>query len=301
MRARIAPGDRELAALARRQHGVVSHCQLEGLGFGGKAIQYRVSIGRLHRVHEGVYAVGHRRLTGHGRWMAAVLSCGPGAVLSHQSAAALWDIRRTSSPLVHVTVPVRSGRRRPGIVIHRVRGLHPDDVTVHEGIPVTSVARALLDCAENLRPRELERAFEESERRRVLDVRAVETLMKRSPGRRGLRPLGALLKQQNGPPPVTRSELERLFLDFCADAGLPRPTVNATVEGHEVDMVWTKKKLIVELDSRAYHRTRAAFERDRRRDAKLQMAGFRVIRVTYRWLTEDPTRLAQTLRALLDA
>jgi hypothetical protein len=172
-------------------------------------------------------------------------------------------------------------------------------MTVREGIPVTSIARTLLDLGEVLRPRQLERAFEEAERRRLLDVRAIEKLLERSPGRRGLRPLGALIREQRGPAPVTRSELERLFLDFCRHAGLPRPTANAIVAGHEVDMVWMEQRVGVELDGRAYHQTRAAFERDRRRDAKLQVAGFRVIRVTHRWLVEDPAGLANTLRALL--
>jgi hypothetical protein len=153
--------------------------------------------------------------------------------------------------------------------------------------------------AEVLRPRELERALEEAERLRLFDLTAIEALCERSNGRRGLRPLIALLTKQSDPPPMTRSELERCFLDLCDDAGLARPAVNVDAEGFEVDALWRAEKLVVELDSHAFHRTRAAFERDRLRDATLQLADYRVLRVTHRRLHNEPKTIADTIRALL--
>lgn len=298
MRARKTPPDREIAALARRQHGVVSHCQLVGLGLGKKAIQYRLAAGRLHRVHTGVYAVGYSRLTQRGWWMAAVLACGDEAVLSHWDAAALWDLRPTSRKARHVTVPGRTRRSRDGIVVHSVRRLHPEDRTVRDGIPVTSVPRTLLDLAELLPTSGLERAWEQAERLRLLDVRAVEKLLARSNGRRGQRPLRAVLDEALEPPP-TRSDFERDFLDLCKRFEIPCPAVNAIVEGHEVDMLWRKQKLIVELDSFGHHGTRAAFERDRERDAVLQLAGYRILRVTYRRLRREPKAVAEAVLSVL--
>src|SRR4051812_34461140 len=293
------PGDREIAELARRQRGSVAYWQLLAMGFGRGAIEHRVRAGRLHRVQFGVYAVGHAALTWHGRCMAAVLSYGPDAVLSHRTAAALWEVRRSASRIIEVAVPGRRHHARGGIRLHRVRSLHPDDRTVHEGVPVTSVARMLLDFAEVSGPRELERAIEEAERRRIFDLRQVEDLCERSPGRRGLRPLLAVLAGQSGPPPRTRSDLERDFLDFCRDAGLPEPLVNTEVAGFEVDFVWHEQRLAVELDSREFHLTPAAFEQDRIRDAALQLAGYRVVRITHRRLANEPAAVADMLRALL--
>jgi very-short-patch-repair endonuclease len=230
--------------------------------------------------------------------MAAVLACGPDAVLSHQSAAALWGIRRTSRATIDVTAPRRGSHSREGIVVHRVRSLDRRDWTRREGIPVTTVPRTLLDLAEVVRPRELERAFEEAERMRLLDVRAVEEVCCRSRGRRGLRPLGALLAEARGPPPATRSELERQFLDLCRESGLQLPLVNVEVAGYEVDAFWPEQRLVVELDSRTFHQTRAAFESDRIKDAALQLADCRVLRVTHRRLEREPAAVVATLRAL---
>jgi Protein of unknown function (DUF559) len=231
--------------------------------------------------------------------MAAVLAFGPDALLSHRNAAAHWQLRRIARAEVDVTVPTRTRRGQRGITLHQVRGLHPDDRAVLEGIPVTTVARTLLDLAEVVPRRDLERAFEEAERLRLLDVRAIESLWQRSRGRRGLLPLGALLAGQHEPQQVTRSELERRFLRLCRDADLPRPAINLFVAGLEVDAIWQEHRLVVELDGHAFHRTRAAFERDRIRDATLQLAGYRVVRVTQRRLESQPRAVAETMRALL--
>jgi hypothetical protein len=184
------PGDDALAALAARQHGVVAYRQLLELGFGRRAIQSRVARGRLHRVHLAVYAVGHSALSGDGRLLAAVLACGPGALLSHWSDAV-------------------------------------------------------------------------------------------------------------GEPPATRSELERRFLELCREAGLPRPAVNVVAAGFEVDALWPTQRLVVELDGHAFHGNRAAFERDRVRDAELQLAGYRVLRLTHRRLKDESATVARTVAALL--
>lgn len=302
MRGECRPGvptERAIATLASRQHGVVARSQLLGLGLSDDAIQRRVASARLHRLHRGVYAVGHSAVPVRGSWIAAVLAGGEGAVLSHRSAAALWGF--AGSPrIVDVTAP-RSRRGRPGIRLHRARLHDPHDITRRDGFPVTSVPRTLLDLADVVRVQELERSFEEADRLRLLDVPALEEMLARSPGRRGLRPLGALLSQARQPVPDTRSELERRFLRLCREGRLPQPAVNALVAGYEVDACWPDRRLVVELDGYAYHRTRAAFERDRARDAVLQRVGCRVIRLTHRMIDEDPAAVVETVRSLLAA
>lgn len=289
-----------IAALATRQHGVVARCQLLELGLTPQAIGYRISIGRLHVIHRGVYAVGHRHITVRGRWMAAVLACGKGAVLSHRSAAALWDFLSVGRPPIDVTTPHRGGRSIPRIRRHRVRHLPPEDTTEVDRIPVTTVARTLFDLAEILDLGRLERAFEAAERAELLDMRAIHMTAQRNPGRRAHKQLRALLPSLAAPEP-TRSELERLFNRVCRLAGLPPPQLNVLVERLEVDALWRDQRLIVEVDSWEFHKTRAAFERDRARDAALLVAGYRVVRMTHRQLRNQPETVADTIRRLLTA
>jgi hypothetical protein len=177
--------DLKIAGLARRQHGVVTHQQLSALGFSRSGVQYRVQTGRLHRIHRGVYAVGRADVSEAGRLLAAVLACGHDAVLSHHSAAALWGIRACRRRLIDVTALQHHHRRRCGIAVHLVRELHPDDRAMVESIPVTSVARTLVDLAGVVRPDGLARALEETERLKLFDLRAVDALIARSQGRRG--------------------------------------------------------------------------------------------------------------------
>jgi hypothetical protein len=286
-----------LADLATRQFGIVDEADLGGLGFGRGAVQHQLRLGRLHRLYPGVYAVGHTRLTLHGRWLAAVRACGEGAVLSHRTAAAHWDLVPPGGGAFHVTV-VGSHCRKRGIMLHQVRRLDRRDRTVRGSIPVTSLARTLLDVAETESETTLRRCWDQAERHRLLDVRAVTALCARSPGRRGLKPLNALLAAC-APTPNTKRELEALFFDFCRIHRLPLPACNVLVEGFEVDAYWSAYKLVAELDSWEFHRGRAAFERDRERDAVLQAAGYRVIRITWRRLTGHPAETAALIRTLM--
>jgi hypothetical protein len=230
--------------------------------------------------------------------MAAVLASGTEALLSHRSAAALWGFLETARPQIDVTTPRRDRRARPGIDLHRVRTLHPDNRAVRDSIPVTSVARTLLDIAEVVRFRRLMAAFEQAERLGLLDVGALRSLCERSRGRSALKPIGRLLLLAHEPPD-TRSELERRFVDLCRESDLPTPVLNADVAGLTVDALWPDERLVVELDGFAYHGTRAAFEGDRVRDERLHRAGYRVLRVTYRRLENDREGVVHALRSLL--
>jgi REase_MTES_1575 len=288
-----------VAGLAARQHGVVGHWQLRRLGLTRGEIESKLRRGLLHRVFLGSYAVGHPVLGISGRRLAAVLACGPGSLLSHREAAAHWGLLRVSRTAVDVTAPGRSRHRRPGIDVHLPRRLEECDGTERDGIPVTTVARTLLDLAEVVDGHRLARALEESERIGLFDMTAVLDVCARARGRRGLRPLRRALGAYVEPPPLIRSELERQFAALCRGAGLPRPAFNAIVEGMEVDAVWESYRLAVELDGRSFHATRAAFERDRRRDAALVVAGYRVLRISARRLREDRRGVIADLRRLL--
>lgn len=288
--------DAAIAVLAERQHGVVARWHLFALGLRRGAIDRRLACGRLHVVHRGVYAVGHRLLSPQGRWMAAVLASGTGAVLSHRSAAALWGIRATSRPRVDVTAP-RALHARLGLHPHCAI-LPPDEITTANRIPTTVPARTLLDLAAVLPRHALERAVNEAEVQRLSSQASLATILDRYPGRRGTTGLRALLLNASRPA-STRSELEARFLTFLDHHRLPRPETNSLVEAMEVDAVWREAGLIVELDGFAAHGTRHAFQRDRERDRRLQAAGWRVVRITWRDLHEQPESLAIQLRALL--
>ena len=298
---RRGESDRRIAELADRQHGVVARSQLLGLGLGRRAIARRLESMRLRQIHRGVYAVGHLQLARPSWWMAAVLACGPGAVLSHRCAAALWGILEGWPTTVDISVG-RELAGREGIRPH-VAAIAPDERTVHAGIPVTTVARTLLDLAADLQLHELGRALERAEALRLSDQTSLVALMERHRGRRGTANLKAAMREGLRPV-VTKSELERRFLSFVERAGLPRPQTNIWLqlggEWMEVDCAWPEQRVIVELDSRTYHGTTAAFERDRKRDRRAQAHGWRPIRVTDRALREEPHALVADVRALLD-
>jgi very-short-patch-repair endonuclease len=273
----------DVAALAACQHGVVAHRQLVALGLGPDTIDRWARAGRLQRKHRGVYAVGHPLLSVEGGWMAAVLACGRGAVLSHASAAAAWDLRPLGAGAIHVTVPGNGGRaRRAGIRLHR-RRLAPADTTIERGIPITTPARTLIDLARTLKGRPLEQALDRAEHLRLLDFAEFQC-----------RPIPSSLQAQLAryQATFTRSELEERFLALCDDHGLPRPETNCVIEGIEVDFVWRDRRLIVEVDGYAFHRSPSAFERDRERDVVLTLAGWRVLRFTYAQVTTRSDEVA---------
>jgi very-short-patch-repair endonuclease len=278
---------------------VVSAAQLHELGLTRDAIRRRREAGRLHPLHAGVYAVGHSAVGGHGRWLAAVLACGPDAVLSHRSAAELWGLLLVTGRTADVTVP-RGRRASAAINLHWPRQLEHADRVVRDGIPVTAVARTLLDLAAMLSPRQLEGAFDEADRLGLIDRARLGALCGRR-GQRGVREFRRLAARLLPATVQTRSALEYRFLTLCRDRGLPEPEANARVAGLEVDVLWRSRRLVVELDGHAYHRGHAAFERDRLRDATLQAAGHRVIRVTHRRLEEDPEAVMATVSRLLAA
>jgi hypothetical protein len=271
--------------------------QLRALGLGTRAVQQRARMGRFHRVHRGVYAIGHAALRREGRWLAAVLACGEGAVLSHVSAAAHWGLLQSEAIRIDVTTPA-SRHGGAGIRPHRSRSLDARDTTDHGGIPITTIARTLLDLAAAIHPQRLERALAQAERLRLYDRRAIEDVVVRANGHRGK----AILAQATArDPKFTRSELEAWFLALVREANLPEPLTNLslTAPDHprlEVDFCWPSHRLIVELDGWDTHRTRAAFENDRRRDAALQAVGWRVLRFTRR---SEPELIQRRLQAFM--
>jgi restriction endonuclease-like protein/putative AbiEi antitoxin of type IV toxin-antitoxin system len=296
------PLDAAVVELALSQHGVMSLGQFIELGLSASGVRHRVRIGRLYRVHAGVYALSPK-FTAHGKRMAAVLACGPGAVLSHRDAADLWGLRRSSRVAVDVTVSGRSGRRQAGIDVHRPRNLSAADATEHEGIPCTTVAWTLLDLAEVVNGRQLQSACRRAEILRLFDLGAVEDVLERGRGRRGVDPLEVALSRLAPSTMLTRNELERLFVALGMRAGLPRPSVNTWIElpggGAEIDFAWPDRRLAIETDGYETHGTRSAFEDDRRRDQLLAMAGWRVIRFTWRQIVDDSGEVEKVLRALL--
>jgi very-short-patch-repair endonuclease len=293
--------DRAAAELAKRQHGVVARRQLLGLGFGRRAIALRVERGLLHEVFLGVYVFGTRRITRKGRWMAAVLAAGEGAVLSHRSAARLWRLLPPTSEVVDVICPPERIVRRKGIASHSFQ-LRDDEWVVRDGIPVTSPFRTIFDLAAVLKMRELERAFHEAEARQLTDKVSLPMLLERYPGRRGARNLRALLGARQ-PATITRNDFEEAFLALIDASALPRPRMNAdlAIRGRffEIDALWTQERVAVELDSRSIHGTHKKFESDRLRDRILIAEGWRTMRVTWRQLQEEPADIAGDLKKAL--
>jgi very-short-patch-repair endonuclease len=288
--------DARIAELAEAQHGVVSRRQLEAVGMGAGAINRRLLMKRLHPLHRGVYAVGHLALTRESRWLAAALAVGPDAALSDRSAGALWKLGAwTHQP--QVTTP-RAVRRREGVEVHR-RPLPPDEIRVVCGIPVTCVPRTLLDLAATLDSARLERSVEQAVFQRLDDELSIADMLERYPSRPGRGRLGKILERADLGLRVTRSELEKRFLEVIRRARLPLPANNLFIQSFEVDCVWWDQRLIVELDSRRAHETTFAFERDRARDRALQTAGWTVVRITWRQLHEDPRAVVRDLRLLL--
>lgn len=292
--------DRVIAELAEGQHGRVARRQLRALGIGRGAIDRRLERMRLRPTrYRGVYAVGHRIRSRKATWMEAVLAAGPDACLSHRAAGAHWGVLRSGR--VEVTVP-RTLRSRQGFRVHEAV-LRPDEVTVLDGIPVTTVPRTLFDLAATETRHDLERAVHEADYLRLHDPLSLTDLLSRYPGRRGTRAIKAVVAARDRETNVSREEFVDRFLSLVAKTGLPDPDTNVwmTVAGksHEVDCVWREHTLMVELDGWGAHGTRRAFQRDRARDRLLTREGWRVIRVTWDQLCDEPEAIAADLAALM--
>jgi Transcriptional regulator, AbiEi antitoxin len=299
--------DAAIAVLAARQHAVLSLDQCAGLGLSARGVSRRVTAGRLHRIHQGVYSLVPRQLlTREGHWMAAVLAGGPGAVLSHRSAAALLKLRAYGGTKVDVTVPGRSCHQREGISLHRSTTLAPEDTVLVNNIPCTTVARTLLDLAEVVNRRQLERSFDQAEILGVFDLGAVNDQLARNPSRRGVATVRAVLAEHYIGSTATQSELEEAFFALSRRAGLPDPLVNEWVDLGDgepaiwADFVWRPQRVIVETDGRPFHGTRQARERDTRRDQRAVLAGWKPIRTTWAQVMNRPRELERTLIALVE-
>jgi very-short-patch-repair endonuclease len=297
----MGPGtDRLIADLAGNQHGLAARRQLLSRGVSRGSITARIERGQIHAVHRGVYAIGHRLLTREGRWMAAVLACGPAAVLSHRTAGQLWGVLPRSQVVPEVTRPGKF-RPRAGIQCHQST-IPADERDEINGIPVTSIHRTLLDLAGVVNRRRLERALNEAEVRRLTDRLSIPQLIERHPRRHGAATLRELLAAKRYVD-ISRNDFEELFLALVDRSGLPRPRMNASlwIRGRffEPDCLWREHRLMVELDGRGVHATDTAFEEDRERDRILLAEGWRTARVTWRQLRDQPDEVVADLRQAL--
>lgn len=291
-----------IGELAARQHGVVARWQLAAISVTPSMIESRLTRGLLIRLHRGVYAVGHRRLRIEGHWLAAVLAIGPGAALSHREAAALHGLRPSSRPRTDVTT-TRHGLTAPtGVDLHETRSLEPHDTTTIDAIPVTTVARTLVDLAGVVPQAHLSKALREAEHLRVADLRQIEEAMRRTrnrpgPGHANLR--AVLEEHRERGTQLTRSVLEDHFVALLEAHRIPAADMNAGVHGDEVDAFWSRSKLVVELDGWARHKDRHAFQRDREKSNALTQAGYTVLRFTHDDVVRRPADVAHQIRALL--
>jgi Transcriptional regulator, AbiEi antitoxin len=285
-----------VADLAAHQHGIVSASDLSRLGYSRANVSSEVVRGRLHRLHRGVYAVGHTSVSRHGQCLAAVLACGEGSLLSHRSAAWLWGFTSRWQLPTEVTTPTPR-RSRPRIAAHSARTLRAVDRDAREGIPVTAAPRTLLDFAA-ADPRFLTRALDGAERLGLLDIAAIDALLARNDRCRGSSRLRRALDIHRLPG-FTRSGLERRFLGLVHDAGLPRPSMNFFMAGYELDAYWQAERFAVELDTYDYHGGHTAFEEDRLRQENLKLAGIEMTRITGARIEREPTAVAKRLRGLL--
>ena len=286
-------GPEALARLATKQHGVVSTRQLAAIGYTKSSVAKAAGVGRLHRVHRGVYAVGHSRLTWHGRCMAAVLASYP-SVAGHWSAAWLWGLLRSQPGTRHVTCrqPRRAGR---SFVTHTA-DLERVDLARRDGIPVTALARTILDVAAEEWERTVRRQIGMADEARVFDLRAMRELLDRTRGHRGRAKVLFALELHEERPVFTRSGLERRFLKIVRHAGMPEPAMNQFVAGHEVDAYWEHARFGVELDAYETHGSRLSFEEDRERDDRLLLAGIETVRVTGPRLDREPGAVVESVR-----
>jgi very-short-patch-repair endonuclease len=296
-----------MADLATRQHGVISTPQLLALGHAERTIHEWAEAGRLHRLHQGVYAVGHRRLSWHSRCWAAVLGAEANevdevvwpAVASHGSAAYLWGIYRYAPERIDVTAPMRRRAKRE-FVVHFSSILAPEDRGQREGIPVTSVPRSLMDLAIRSQPQQLDRLLERIEELGLFDLHALQDVIDRAGGHRGRGRLRRALALYQPDPAFTRSRFEKDFRQHVRRAGLPAPSMNFNAYGYELDAYWPDLRFAVELDLFETHGSRAAFERDHLRQEELKLLGIEMIRVTRPRFQREPDAVLRNLANLLE-
>jgi very-short-patch-repair endonuclease len=294
-------------ALATRQHGVVSAPQLAEIGYSRSSAAKAAGVERLYRLHQGVYAVGHRRLNWHGRCWAAVLGAEANAVdevvwpavASHGSAAYLWGLYRFAPETIDVTAPIRRRAARE-FRVHFSSILAAEDRLEREGIPVTSVPRLLLDLSIRAKPERIERLLERAEELELLDLHAVEDVLDRAGGHRGRGRLRRALALYQPDPSFTRSRFEKSFRRHVIAAGLLAPSMNFNYAGYELDAYWPDLRFAVELDLFETHGTRAAFERDHLRQEELKLLGVEMIRITRPRLQREPDAVIRNLATFLE-
>jgi very-short-patch-repair endonuclease len=286
--------------LADRQHGVVSREQLMAAGVGRSAIVRGVESGRLRPVFRGIYAVGHVALRREGRWMAAMLACGPAAVLSHRTAATIWGLLAGPPIPIDVITSAGRGRKHAGITTHRTR-LDPFDALVIDDLRVTTPSRTIVDLAATLSGRMLRDVVERAQDLGRFDRNDLKATLARGARRPGTRRLEDLLTLMAPDEDQTRSHLERLFLRLTRKAKLPRPAPNHEIGGRKRDFVWCEHRLVVETDGYRYHSSRTARRRDNRRDRQLTTLGWRPVRFTYEEIAFEPAEVARELTGLLRA
>jgi very-short-patch-repair endonuclease len=293
------PIDAVIAPIAARQRGLVTRAQMLEGGVSAAAIDARLKAGTLRAVYRGVYLVGPV-VPADMAELAAVLACGPTAVLSHRSAAVRWGLLPGPTRDVPVDVAVRRGRgcRVTGIRSHRLPALRPDEVTEHDGMPVTTPSRTILDVAHELGRRDLERVVAGAERLELLDRAELRRLIAVHPRRPGVAALRSLLTDR-APAALTRSEAEERFLGLVRRAQLPTPETNVPIGIYRVDVLWRRERVVVEVDGFAFHRSRGRFEGDRRRDARLLADGYRVVRVTWEQMEHEPEAMLVRLGRIL--
>lgn len=297
-----------MAELATTQGGAVSLSQLRGAGVSTRNASHQASDGRLHRIHRGVYAVGHRSITRQTHLRAALLACGEGAVISHGTAAAFHRLFDEWPHFVDITVPVEAGRKIDRIRCRRCRFPEPEEVEVRHGITVTILARTLVDLAGILRLPDLRKVVGRAAIRRKLDLQAVDLAIYNAKGRRGLKKLELALipyRTKDGKVPDVRSDFETLVLPELLDMELPRPSTNTPIhidgERFLVDFLWETERVIVETDGLETHETPTAFQDDRRRDQFLAAAGYRVLRITWNQIHGDTEGVLKRISSALNS
>jgi very-short-patch-repair endonuclease len=290
--------DRVIARLAARQHGVVARRQLLAAGITARQITHRLAAGRLHELHRGIYLVGHTARPPHAAEQAALLALGESAVLSHQSAAHLWNLLPRPADPVRVTVAPGRNAARPGIAIHRA-ALDPQDIRRRHRLALTSPPRTILDLAADTASGDLEHIVADAAYRGLASEEELRDQIERNPRRRGVRALARVLGFPEGPQ-RTRSQAERRMLRLLREAGIGDFVLNHRVHGYEVDVLWRDYSFAIEIDGYDGHSSRVAFERDRLKVAKLKARGLDVMPVSARQVRDDPhgvvARAMQALR-----